>query len=375
MAANSATGARAQGLAVIAVLAVGFGAAVATLASPGPRLRLADAMTWQAVFGGGTAAEVNRAMAHDLPFGGALAAAGGVLRWRLFGSGGPQVTVGCAGWLFLTEELRPWPGAGHAMAARAGALHRVAAGLAANGIALQVLLVPDKARVVRQTGCGVPYSAQSQARYAAFAGLLGGLNWVDLRTAYAGNHGPLYYRTDTHWNQDGAAIAAAAIATATAAATGAPIGRDRRFQTGYGPPADRAGDLLRLMGLDQVPDLAIALRPLPDRERPATTTAADPPADAGGLLDEAPAPDVALVGSSFSVNANFSGALEQALAGPVGQFAQEGGGFWRSARDYFRSPAFRETPPKLVIWEIPERVVGQPIGPEEAAFLQNWEGK
>ena len=375
MASNSATGARAQGLAVIAVLAVGFGAAVATLASPGPRLRLANAMTWQAIFGGGTAAEVNRAMAHDLPFGGALAAAGGVLRWRLFGSGGPQVTVGCGGWLFLTEELRPWPGAEAAMAARAGALHRVAAGLAANGIALQVLLVPDKARVVRQTGCGVPYSAQSQARYAVFAGLLGGLNWVDLRTAYAGNHDPLYYRTDTHWNQDGAATAAAAIAAATATATGAPIGRDRPFQTGYGPPADRAGDLLRLMGLDQVPDLAIPLRPLPDRERPATTTEADPPADAGGLLDDAPAPEVALVGSSFSVNANFSGALEQALAAPVGQFAQEGGGFWRSARDYFRSQAFRETPPKLVIWEIPERVVGQPIGPEEAAFLQNWEGK
>ena len=73
--------------------------------------------------------------------------------------------------------------------------------------------------------------------------------------------------------------------------------------------------------------------------------------------------------------ANFHGALEQAMSAPIGQFAQSGGAFWGSARDYFRSPAFKETPPKLVIWEIPERVVNQPIGEEEAAFLHNWRGQ
>ncbi len=130
------------------------------------------------------------------------------------------------------------------------------------------------------------------------------------------------------------------------------------------------------MSLDHVPDLPIPLRPPPDRERPATTAETDPPAESGGLLDDAPAPEVALIGSSYSVNAQLPAArLEQALAAPVGQFAQEGGGFWRAARDYFRSEAFRETPPKLVVWEIPERVVNQPIGDEEAAFLRDWQGR
>ena len=129
------------------------------------------------------------------------------------------------------------------------------------------------------------------------------------------------------------------------------------------------------MSLDHVPDLTIPLRPLPDRERPATTKEVNPPADTGGLLDDAPVPEIALLGSSYSVNANFLGALEQAESAPIGQFAQAGGGFWGSARDYFRSPAFKETPPKLVIWEIPERVVNQPISDEEAAFLRNWRGQ
>ncbi len=201
--------------------------------------------------------------------------------------------------------------------------------------------------------------------------MLGGLPVTDLLTAFNGVRNPLYYRTDTHWNQDGAAIAAAA----TAAATDAPIGRDRPFHTEFGPEADRAGDLLRLMSLDHVPDAADQAAPPARPRAPATTTETNPPADTGGLLDDAPVPEVVLVGSSYSVNANFLGALEQALSAPVGQFAQAGGAFWGSARDYFRSPAFHETPPKLVIWEIPERVVNQPISEEEAAFLRNWRGQ
>ncbi len=73
----------------------------------------------------------------------------------------------------------------------------------------------------------MPYSAQSEARYDAFAAMLAGLPVVDLRAGFSGIRTPLYYRTDTHWNQDGAAIAAAA----TAAAADAPIGRDRPFRT------------------------------------------------------------------------------------------------------------------------------------------------
>ena len=365
---STKSGARLQGWAMIAVLAAGFGLGVAALSRPGPQQRLAGVMNMGAFLSGKTAAEVNHAMAHDLPIGGFLQAAGGVIRWRLFGSGGPQVTVGCNDWLYLTEELRPWAGAEAAMQARAATLHRITAELGGQGIAVEIVLVPDKARIETANRCDVPYSAQSRARFAAFAGLLGGLPVVDLNPVFAAADKPVYYRTDTHWNEAGAALAAR---TAAAAVT-APVAHDAAFRTDAAPVAGRAGDLLRLMSLDAVPDLPLKIRPLPDQEAPETTVRTDAQEEAGGLLDDTPVPEIVLLGSSYSVNANFHGRLQEALHAPIGQFAQAGGAFWGSARDYFRSPAFHETPPKLVIWEIPERVINQPIGTEEAAFLKDW---
>ena len=359
------SGAKLQGWAMIAVLAGGFALGVAALSRPGPQEQLHAAMTLDSFLAGRTAGAVNHAMAHDLPGGPLLQAAGGVIRWRLFGSGGPQVAVGCGDWLYLMEELRPWPDAAAAMKARADALHRVAAALSARGIGLRIVLVPDKARIETASACGIPYSAQAQGRLAAFRALVTDLPVVDLAPAFAAAAGPVYYRTDTHWNQQGAALAAARVAAAAAGV----VTRDRVFKTEAGPEAERAGDLLRLMSLEDVPDLPIKLRPLPDRERPDTTTQVEGPAETGGLLDDAPVPEVVLLGSSFSLNGNFHGRLEEALGAAIGQFGQAGGAFWGSARDYFRSPAFSETPPKLVIWEFPERVLGQPIAAEEAAFL------
>jgi alginate O-acetyltransferase complex protein AlgJ len=53
-------------------------------------------------------------------------------------------------------------------------------------------------------------------------------------------------------------------------------------------------------------------------------------------------------------------ALQQALGAKIGSFAKDGGKFSGSARDYFANPAFTQTPPKLVVWEIPERDLQTP---------------
>ncbi len=150
-------------------------------------------MTLDAFLAGRTAGTVNTAMAHDLPIGPVLSAAGGVWRWRVFGSGGPQVSVGCDDWLYLTEELRPWPGAEAAMQARVAGLRRVSAGLTAQGVALLIAVVPDKARIQTATACGVPYSAQSRARFAAFTALLDGLKVVNLDAVFAAEKRRLFY--------------------------------------------------------------------------------------------------------------------------------------------------------------------------------------
>lgn len=367
-------GDRILGAAMALALAVGFCLAIAAMLTPAARRRLDGTLDLRSMVAGRTAAAINYVTAHYLPIDGALRATGGVLRWRLFDSGGPQVWVGRDGWLFLTEELRPFKDAEAAMRSRIAILRQVHDRLTARKIALLVVLVPDKARVMRAEMDG-PRSEQAEARYPELIRLLADakLPTVNLFDAFAGgrnvadrNDGALFYRTDTHWNQAGAALAA----RATAAAIKAPIQRDQKFRT----EADHnetewAGDLLRLMSLEQVPDgLPIRLRPPADRQHVEHTVSLTPAKPAGGLLDEGPTVEIALLGSSYSVNANFAGRLAEAIGATVGNFAQAGGGFAAAARAYFGGDTFRESTPRLVIWEMPERVMGQPIGADDLSL-------
>src|SRR5690606_29337981 len=106
----------------------------------------------------------------------------------------------------------------------------------------------------------------------------------------------------------GAAAAAAAIGPASQQAGIEPSERFRT--TAASAETDGPGDLLRLMSLDHAPNW---LRPTPDRQHKETTELAEPASEgSGGLLDEAPVPPVALIGSSYSVNANFAERLQEA---------------------------------------------------------------
>jgi alginate O-acetyltransferase complex protein AlgJ len=376
--ASAATGAAAgwrrraaigQAVATVALLAWGAWQGAAALTEPSARARIGATLSLDAFLDGRTAAAVNHVMAHGLPADPWLRAAGGVLRWGLFGSGGPQVRIGCDDWLFLTEELRPWPGAANAMAERADALARIRARLEQRGVALQIAVVPDKARVHAEMLCGAPRSAEAGERLDRWMSLLHqrGLPALSLLDTLAALKpgGPAYWRTDTHWNQRGAAAAAEAIARATAKLD---LSRAERFRTeAAAEESDGPGDLLRLTSLDRVPDW---LRPAPDRQLLERTAAEE--GQGGGLLDEGPPTEVVLLGSSYSVNANFHGRLQQALSSTIPNYARAGGGFIGAAQDYFASASWRDSPPRLVIWEIPERVVGQPLSEEERAFLAGW---
>lgn len=355
-----------QAAVVIGILAWGTYQGVSAINSAPAQQRLRPTLNMEAFLAGRFAAAVNYVMAHNLPIDPYARAAGGFLRWRLFNSGGPQVRVGCNDWLFLTEELRPWPEADAAMAERVAGLARIRARLAAQNIALVVAVVPDKARVHGGELCGAPLSAQAEARYDRLVTALeaGGMAPLSLLPTMrdVATQRPAYWRTDTHWNQEGAAAAAATIA---ARARAQNIDRAGGFTTSFAAEETNGpGDLLRLMGLDILPD---GWRPAPDRQRLAHTEAPAPAA--GGLLDDAAAPQVALIGSSYSMNANFHGFLQEALGAAVTNLAQAGGGFAGAATAYFAGATFREAPPRVIIWEIPERVMVQPIGEAERAFL------
>ena len=368
---------RVQGALMIGVLALGAWQGAAALSAPAAHRRLAGVMDGPSILAGRTAAAINYVEAHYLPADGLLRAGGGIFRWALFRSGGPQVTVGCNDWLYLTEELRPWPDAEAHMQARAATLGRIAAALAAKNIGLVVALVPDKARIERRTLCGAPRSAQAEARYAAFMGLMQqhSIQAVDLAAPFEAmrKDRQVYYRTDTHWNQDGAALAASLVGKAALAAVPGLDQQGYGFETRHADAITTGpGDMLRLMSLDHVADGAVKLRPSPDLQALDETVQTSAPADSGGLLDDGPGGQVVLLGSSYSLNANFQGRLQQALKAPVGNFAEAGGGFASAARTYFKGGAFADHAPKLVVWEIPERVVGQPLDAADRALAEGW---
>lgn len=364
--------ARGQALALIALLIFGAWQGATALATDAARRRLARVANGQALLDGRAAQTVNFIEAHYLPADGALRMIGGVLRWRLFRSGGPQVDVGCEDWLFFKEESRNWPDAEAHMRERVAGLGRIAARLARAGIQLIVVAVPDKARVEAGALCGSYRTAQADRRYQALISLLHaqGIAAVDLLAPLAAARAtePMFYRTDTHWSQAGAAIAAKAVAEAVTA----PIERRFEFHTEAAPiETDRPGDLLRLMSLDAAPDIWPKLRPRPDREFAEHTVAAQP-AESLGLLDEAPSDKIVLLGSSFSLNANFHGRLQEYLHAPIDNRAEAGGGFAGSAKHYFKGARFVETPPRVIIWELPERTMAPPLGADDRALLESF---
>jgi alginate O-acetyltransferase complex protein AlgJ len=125
---------------------------------------------------------------------------------------------------------------------------------------------------------------------------------------------------------------------------------------------------VKLAGLDGLP---VGLQPRPELARQsrfelvrsAAVASAEKSGDVGhaDLFGDAELPSIALVGTSFSRNSNFVPFLEQKLNRQVGNFALDGGDFDGAVRAYLRSPAFKQTPPKLLVWEIPERVLAMDV--------------
>jgi len=165
---------------------------------------------------------------------------------------------------------------------------------------------------------------------------------------------PTFLRTDTHWTPFGAQLAAQAIAASAHADT--VNGATRAFLTQTGEKAFHRGDLFNFLPLD--PWFGWLLPPQDTFAQPHTVSSGDK----GDLLGGDASPQVALVGTSYSAEPqwNFVGALEQAMQTDVLNYAKDGQGPFAPMLAYMRSADFRTAPPKLVVWEIPERYLPLP---------------
>jgi alginate O-acetyltransferase complex protein AlgJ len=283
--------------------------------------------------------------------------------WLLLHDTGPRVRTGCPGWLFLTDEMRINRHASGNAETKAGVVREVQQRLARRGITLLVAVVPDKSRIASAQLCDLHRPLQLQQRAAAWVDGLNkaGVAAIDLAPTLQPLGAGAYLRTDTHWSEAGSAAATRAVARQVQV-MGINASPHKEFDVKVQDPARRPGDLVRLAGLEWLP---VTWQPLP--ETVAATQISEKVAEAQSgsdnlddLFGDDNLPNVALIGTSFSRNSNFAGFLQQALGAPVGNFAKDGGEFSGGANGYFNNPAFKQTPPKLVIWEIPERDLQTP---------------
>lgn len=343
------------GAVVVALMALGSWQAVQSLSHPD----VADVPSGLGDIRTGVATEkLNKHLDNHLPVRSTLIALANAGRYLVFQGAGDDVRLGRDEWLFSVEELAYSQNGLTQLNKRVATVAQLSAELAKRGVKLVVALLPDKARVHAPMLSSGQYPSWHASRYAtALEGLRSaGVPTVDLLTAMAPAAATqqLFYSTDTHWNQDGADLSAQAIAAdVRRLATDLPAAQ---FATqAAATPEARVGDLLRLMGLSDVPNW---MRPNPDIEATRTTERTSPPAE-GGLLDDVGSP-VVLVGTSYSRRANFHGALQQHLGAEVLNVAKDGGGFFKSIQAYLGDETFASSPPKVLVWEIPERVLSAP---------------
>ncbi|MGK0673790.1 MAG: hypothetical protein ABWU16_03915 [Halothiobacillaceae bacterium] len=325
---------------------------------------------------GFTTGKPMRALAEDLrntPLAEWLGQRQREIAWLIFNDTGPRVRQGCPGWLFLMDELKLHHHAAQHARERQDIALRLHEALAARGSTLVIALVPDKTRIERDHLCDLPRPAALEARYDQWVrGLTAaGVTVVDLRAALTSvkqSQGAAFDRTDTHWNLAGAQAAANAVAAQLKALGFAPASP---ILIEYHPTAIRPrwGDLVRLAGLDKLPK---AWRPAPDQIAEMHFSAHAPKATEQGaeaLFGDVAEQRVALVGTSFSRNAHFADFLAAALASDVGNFAREGGGFAQSMLAFLEQEAQTATPTPWIVWEIPERILQEPLEDTDRALL------
>ena len=325
-------------------------------------LQPAQAPTWEQVSEGAVTHRIAKELAN-VPFAERAADIERAASWLLLGDTGSRVRQGCNGWLFIADELSIHPHAEVNSAAKAQKVIELRQQLAAQGIELLVALVPDKSRVVADQRCGIARSPRLAERGRQWLGVVqaAGVASLDLAPQLQPLGDAAFLRTDTHWSEKGADTAAQAIA-AQVATLGVEAVPATQFSATPGEPALRPGDLVRLAGLDWLP---LALQPQPEKVgatqfKEAADAADDALLGEDDLFGDSQLPNIAVIGTSFSRNSNFIPFLERALGARVGNFALDGGEFSGAAKAYFKSPAFKQTPPRLVIWEIPERDLQTP---------------
>lgn len=294
------------------------------------------------------------------------------LDYRLFREGRPGVLVGNREWLYSDEELEPVVDGSQHMQDNLRLIRGVRESLTQQGVQLVMAVVPAKARLYPEyLGEHRPAPLHADL-YQEFHTALhtAGIVSPDLLGPLQRGKGQslVFLRTDTHWTPNGAQIVAQRLAKEIR-------GRDMlqasplNFVTETATPRPHKGDLTNFLPLAP---LFENMLPPPDLlVRHSTHPAGGEAPGASDLFGDTQVP-VALVGTSYSADErwNFAGALRQALASDLLNFAEDGRGPILPMLEYLQSEGFKKDPPQVVIWEFPERYL--PMANDLQTFDAGW---
>lgn len=277
----------------------------------------------------------------------------GRIDYALFRQGRKGVLIGDDGWLFTDEEFSCPHGYETHIAKNMLYISDVANLLKNSDTQLAIVLIPAKARVYEDR---LGRNTLPPCRLGLYAQTLNALASqsipvIDTLSAMqaSARKDELYLKTDTHWSPAGARLAAETAARRLRNTGIAPAA----FTNTAGETKFYHGDLTRYIPGVGAPDI------IPDQLTGFSTEA---PASDDLFGDSAPA--ITLVGTSYSANPlwNFEGFLKEFMQADILNMADEGLGPFAVMETYLANDAWKNTPPALLIWEIPERYIMMPSG-------------
>lgn len=300
-----------------------------------------------ALIDGSAAAAFDRWLEDEHPFRRPALEAVAAARYLLLRQAQEGAIVGQDGWLFTTEELERHPGDGQRLRQRVAWMAERVAELEARGTEVVVVLLPAKARLAADTLPRRLRPLATDERYAQGLQQLraAGVTVADTAAVLGAQH---FFMRDTHWRPDGASRVADLVAQTLAWRGEAAFGTDD------GEPLSLTGDLTTFLPL---PGWLSAPHLEPEGYREVLGRGS-----AGGGLFDTPDIPVALVGTSYSADDRwgFAAFLRSTLAADVLNVAEKGAGPFEPLQDYLSSQTAVEIPPRVLVWEVPERYLTLP---------------
>jgi len=285
-----------------------------------------------------------------------------LINYVVLKEGRKGVIIGDNSWLYTLEEFKDYSAAESNLSRNLEQVVAVAGHLKKQGIGLLVSLVPAKAEIYPEYTAGRRVAPIHNKIYDQALARFGAANipTPDLRAALqnAKSHTPVFLKSDTHWTIAGAQVVATSLAHTIRAQQLAGNLDSQMFENVEGRQRQFQGDLLNYIPLGTFSNWVSVSS---DQFVEVSTEVKGSSASADDLFGDT-SPEITLVGTSYSANPtwNFVGALRKSLGTDLVNHAQEGKGPFVPMQEYLSSSAFADSPPVLIIWEIPARFLAAP---------------